>query len=102
MGRGSSGATYKQAVDYIKKNGIPKSFFHGGNENVQKEVFSAISRYGKLTEQEKTVYDKIKYFKDEGRLYYNGTNRQVKGYTDAQIDGAKKFMAHGVVTNKRQ
>ena len=104
MGRGTSkpggGGAYQQAVKFIKKNGIPKAFYNQGEEN-EKAIYKAIDEYGKLTDSEKTVYNSIKEDKERQTLWYGGRLHNVKGYSESEIRGLKKFWAHSVVTNRR-
>ena len=104
MGRGSSkaggGSAYKQAVSWIKKNGIPAVIYNNGEETF-KAIYRAISKYGKLTKEERTIYDNIKYDKEEEALWRSGHSQSIKGYTKEEIDGLKKFWAHSARVNRR-
>ena len=103
MAKGSSkggGSAYKQAANYVKENGIPAWFTNQG-EQATKDVYRAISEYGKLNKEEQKLYDSIRYNKDEGILWFSGATRNVKGYTEKEIDGAKKFTAHAAYVGRK-
>lgn len=76
-------------------------FFNFGDEQT-KAAFRAIADHGKLNQTEQKIYDKIKHFVDENRIYYNGGNVHVKGYSDKEISGAKKWMAHNAFLKDKQ
>ncbi|MBR5677080.1 MAG: hypothetical protein IKX20_02970 [Paludibacteraceae bacterium] len=104
MAKGTSkaggGGAYKQVVNYIKKNGIPGYFINAGEEQT-KAVYRAISDQGKLTAAEQKIYDSIRYDAEEQSLWHNGRYESVKGYTEKEIDGIKKFWAHSSSVNRR-
>ena len=63
----------------------------------QDGLFKAINDYGVLSDKEELVYNKIVYNEDEHRIWYQGGWRSVEGYTDDEINGVKKFMAHAYI-----
>lgn len=76
-------------------------FMNLGDEQT-KSAFRAIADHGKLNATEQQIYNKIQYFKDENRVYYNGSNKKVNGYSDKEIQGVKKWMAHNAYIKENQ
>lgn len=98
MGRGSSKAggvktPYEQTVAFIEKNGIPAAIFNYGDETTR-EIYRAIADKGKLTTEEKALFNEIRYSAENETLWFRGGTRKVKGYTKKEIKGAKMFIAH--------
>ena len=92
---------YKEGKKWIREHGIPKWFVNIDEEN-SRGVFKAINDFGVLSEEEESVYNKIVYNEAEDRIWYQGGWRSVKGYTDEEICGAKKFLAHSYVLCMRE
>ena len=95
---------YEQTKEYIQKNGIPTAFYYGGDRDIIKAVYKAVAYFGKLSCEEQAVYDKIQEvdFKGEPRIWYQGGYRSVEGLDDDEIRGAKMYMAHGYVAQKKE
>lgn len=93
---GKQEIAYTTAKNYIQQSGIPLFFTNNGID-ATKQVFQAINDFGILSDDEQKIYDAIKTFMDEDgtvRLYYNGSNTDVTGFTEDEINGAKKWVAH--------
>lgn len=95
-GRGSiSGGSpaFQKAVRFVNNKGIPAAFYAQSVDD-RKDVFRAISIAGKLNNEEQAIFEKVQVFREENRVWYNGTSRDITGYTEAEINGVKKFIAH--------
>lgn len=90
---GSAKTPYEQTVAFIEQNGIPGAIFNYGDETTR-EIYRAIADKGKLTKEEKAIFNEIRYNAEEGILWLRGGTRKVKGYTKKEIKGAKMFIAH--------
>ena len=84
---------YKEAGEWVKEHGIPSGFVNISDDST-KGVFAAINDFGILSEEEKIVYNKIVFNRIENIVWYQGGSKEVAGYSDIEISGVKKFMAH--------
>lgn len=84
---------YKQAKEYILKNGIPK--FIMGSDDERRDAFRAIADFGKLTKEEESILNRIEIDDSYGKpqLYFQGGRVDIDGDDDKVILGKKKFMA---------
>lgn len=107
-GRGASSSAggasaYTQTKKFIQNNGIPNSFYYGRDEQMKKDVLRAIGEYGKLNAEEKKIYDTIEYQPSENRLWRSGTRGvNVTGYSDMEIEGARKHLAHSLYESRKK
>ena len=92
---------YTAVKDYVIKSGIPRWFWNLG-EDWSRGVFKAINDFGVLSEEEELVYNKIVYNEDEHRVWYQGGWKSTEGYTDEEIRGVKKYMAHSYVLSMQE
>ena len=87
---------YKESKKWIKEHGIPNWFVNISEKN-SRALYKAINDFGVLSAEEESVYNEVAYDKDESRVYYKGGSRSVKGYTEDEINGVKKFLAHSYI-----
>ena len=87
---------YKESKKWIKEHGIPNWFINVGEENTR-AVYKAINDFGVLSDEEQLVYNKVVYNEAESRVWYQGGWRSVEGYTEDEVSGAKKFLAHSYI-----
>ena len=87
---------YGLAKDYIAEHGILRWFWNMGEE-WSRAIYKAINDFGVLSDEEQLVYNKVVYNQAENRVWYQGGWRSVDGYTDDEISGVKKFLAHSYV-----
>ena len=90
---GAEAEAYEMAKSYIKGNGIPTVF--AGTPKQRQAIYGAVGEFGTLEPEEQEIYRRIKDYDDEDgrRIYYQGKNVKVDGYTETEIDGAKKVLA---------
>lgn len=92
---------YGLTKEYIEEHGILRWFWNVGEE-WSRGVFKAINDFGVLSEEEESVYNRVVYNQSENSVWYQGGWKSVEGYTDDEICGVKKFLAHSYVLQMQE